>query len=127
MNSLLETMVAIERIQGKIENGMSDVDRKRALETMSNLVSNVAPIDLARLLVVHHRMTTQLRQILQSWNVNKKIIQQGIEQARQFNDTAEMDRLTGRLAGVVLLYDQVSDAVNLRRKFITDKRCKHAK
>ena len=127
MNSLLEMMVAIDRIQTKIESGMGDVDRKRALETMNNLVKNINPNELAKLVIVHHRMTTQLRQILQSWHINKKIIQQGIEQAKQFGDKIEEDRLSGRLAGVVLLYDQVESALNLRRKFITDKRCKHAK
>ena len=126
-NSLLETMVAIEKLQQKIDDGISDVDRKRALETMSNLIHHVNPAELAKLVIVHHRITTRLRKILQNWNINKKVIQQGIEQARQFGDTAEEDRLTGRLAGVILLYDEVKDALNLRRQFIDDKRCKNAK
>ena len=127
MNSLLETMVAIDRIQDKIDNGISDTDRNRAIETMNNLIKNVNPVELAKLAIVHHRMTTRLRQILQSWHVNKKMIQASIEQAKKFGDTAEEDRLSGRLAGVVLLYDQVMDALNLRRQFIDDKRCKNAK
>ena len=109
---LLTRLDAMHRLIMKIRHhDLSGPAAEQARRTVANLALQLRTEDITLIVVAYRELQERLAQMLAAWQLNKDVIEQGIHIALEAGVPAEADRLSERLAGISLLWDQLHKAL----------------